>query len=416
MLQDRTIDIENFIKFNSGGLIVADYDQIQAALIKRYKDIYGYDIDLANTTADGVFVNNLSLIINNILQSFKTLYSNLNVDTASGAYLTSLCRLSNVTRKPATASTAQLIITSTVDTVLTSGTIFVDTTGNEWVYDSNEDITILASNTAGERIVVTCSTVGPIVATAGSITQTLEASNLIVSQPSDAFVGSNEETDEELRARRDKSNGSQGITVLESLVGSLLAVEGIEDVFIDANNTDTAETTADTTEIDRHAVYIVVRKRDNVNVDDSVIGNIIYNGMTPGISTTPFTGTNGVAKSYEVQLDSSVSWIAQNVYWKEATPIAPAISMTITTGRNYTTDAENEIGNAILNYLNSVKIGEEPTANDIIITATYANNSAAYVINSVDISLVTTNPLTYYKYTSFTATAGSNNTVVFSFS
>jgi hypothetical protein len=98
MLQDREVPIDQFIKITAGGIVIADYDQVQSALVKRYKEIYGSDIDLANTTADGVFVNDLALIINNILQSFKTLYSNLDVNTASGVYLDSLCRLSNITR------------------------------------------------------------------------------------------------------------------------------------------------------------------------------------------------------------------------------------------------------------------------------------------------------------------------------
>ena len=138
MLQNRNVSIDEFIKFTAGGPIIADYDQIQTALINKYKEVYGYDIDLANTTADGIFVNNLALIINNILQSFKTLYSNLNINTASGVYLDNLCRLSNVTRKRATQSTADLLISATQDTTLYNGTIFIDNTGNEWIYNGND--------------------------------------------------------------------------------------------------------------------------------------------------------------------------------------------------------------------------------------------------------------------------------------
>ena len=55
MLQNRNVNISSFISFNSGGVVIADYDQVQAALIAKYKDVYGYDIDLSNVTADGVF-------------------------------------------------------------------------------------------------------------------------------------------------------------------------------------------------------------------------------------------------------------------------------------------------------------------------------------------------------------------------
>ena len=67
MIQNREINIDELLKITAGGIKIADYDQILAALVKRYKEVYGSDIDLANTTADGVFVNDLALMINNIL-------------------------------------------------------------------------------------------------------------------------------------------------------------------------------------------------------------------------------------------------------------------------------------------------------------------------------------------------------------
>ena len=40
MFQNRNVNIDEFISFNSGGLIVADYDQIQKSIITRYKEAY----------------------------------------------------------------------------------------------------------------------------------------------------------------------------------------------------------------------------------------------------------------------------------------------------------------------------------------------------------------------------------------
>ena len=399
MLQNRNVAIDSFIQFTANGLSIADYDQVQAALIAKYKEVYGYDIDLSNTTADGIFVNNLALIINNILQSFKTLYNNLNINTASGVYLDTLCRLSNVTRLQATKSTAQLSITSTVNTKLYNGTIFIDTTGNEWVYSGN-DIDITA-NSSAVPITVTCTEFGPIKADENSITQTLEATYLTVKQPAPANVGRNIESDSELRARRDQSNGAQGNTVLESLVGALLEVTGIDDVQIINNNTNTVYTSDDTTSVQAHSVYIIIRQSQNVVIDNSTIGNIIYNKMTAGISTTKFTGTNGTAGEYSVSLVPSISDITNTVYWKNATPIHPTITVKINKGRNYTPNTTQNIGNAILNYLNNIKLSNVVSANDIMIAATYADSTAAYTINSVDVSQALNNDNTYYYYTKF---------------
>lgn len=412
MLQTRDVDIDQFIRFTAGGVIIADYDQVQAAIIKAYKNTYGYDIDLSNTTADGVFVNNLALIINNILQSFKTLYANLDVSSASGSYLDSLCRLSNITRKRATQSTAQLLITATQNTVLSNGTIFVDTTGNEWVY-SGDDIQILTTDTSEHRIDVTCTQYGPVIADAGSITQTLEASFLVVEQPSPAELGSNNETDEELRARRDKSNGSQGVTVLESLVGALLTVDGIEDAQVINNNTGDASVQADGTSIAAHNIYVIVRKAANINVLDSTIANIIYNTLTPGIGTTEAETSIG-GKSYEVKPDPNIIVLNQTIYWKEAIPVKPSITFKVTSYRNYTEAATTAIGNAVLKYLNSIPLSQTVSHNDLLVTAMYADSSATYVVSDVNVSAAQTNANTYYKYSTFSAST-SGNVITFTF-
>ena len=98
------MEISNFVSFTAGGLQTATFVEVREALIARYKEVYGNDIDLSTGSADGIFVNDLSLIINNILLTMQTLYSNLDVRTATGTYLDKLCALANVSIKPATYS------------------------------------------------------------------------------------------------------------------------------------------------------------------------------------------------------------------------------------------------------------------------------------------------------------------------
>ena len=66
MLQNNIVNIDEIIKLTNAGLKIATFTQIRAALIDRYKSIYGSDIDLSTGSADGIFVNDLALIINNI--------------------------------------------------------------------------------------------------------------------------------------------------------------------------------------------------------------------------------------------------------------------------------------------------------------------------------------------------------------
>lgn len=416
MLQDREVQIDQFVKITAGGVKIADYDQVQAALVKRYKETYGSDIDLANTTADGVFVNDLALIINNILQTFKAVYANLNVDTASGVYLDNLCRLSNVSRKYATQSRAQLEITSAQAVTLASGTIFVDNSGNEWLYNG-EDITIDA-NADAKVITVICKTFGAVEAKAGSITQTLEATYLNVAQTRDADVGRNDETDAELRARRSQSTGATGTTVLQSLVGALLDVDGIDDVQIFNNNTTTSQIMTDGTTVPAHSVYIIVREHDGVIVDDNRVADIIYNKLTPGIGTTQFAGSTSYGEDKHIvkHLNEYITWLDQTIYWKKAKPISTSFTVTITPGPTYVSTTAEDIGNSIIAYMNSLQLSQLPTTGDLTVNALYANAKTlgSYNVKSVDItSLLTTgNPNTYFTYNKATAAASGDDIVI----
>ena len=94
-LVDKNIDWRSFITLSKNGLSVASYTQVREAFQELFKSIYGNDIDLSSGSADGTYVDDISLIVNNILQNSKNFYNNLNIDTASGKFLENLCALSN---------------------------------------------------------------------------------------------------------------------------------------------------------------------------------------------------------------------------------------------------------------------------------------------------------------------------------
>ena len=407
------MNISNFITFTAGGLQIASFVEIREALIKRYKEVYGTDIDLSTGTADGVFVNDLALIINNILLTMETLYSNLDVRTATGTYLDTLCALANVTRKPATYSSTYLKVTNTAQapTGLLNDLTFVDKSGVEWV--AAEPVEIGAGET--KSILAVCTEAGSVSAPAGWITKTLELTYLTVVQEKDADIGSPEESDTELRARRNQSGGAAGVTVLESLLGALLNVVGIEDVKIYNNNTNAAITSADETTVDAHSVYVVLRRDPAVIIEDSVIGNIIHGKLTPGIHTCDSAKDTKKSFKYISSVEGiEITESEQNVYWKEAVPIAPKITINIKPYSFYTADENGSIGQTLIDYLNALPLSTVPTTNDLIIQTVYADprfkGNATYAVNTVTFSQ-NTNPDTFFKYTKATFTTQTDKSI-----
>ena len=408
MLQNYEVDISDFIKITSAGVKIADYVQVRAALIKRFKEIYGSDIDLSTASADGVYITNLALIINNILQSVKTMYGNLDVNTANGVYLDNLCALANVRRKPATHSTASIVIknisNSTVGAI--AQLTVVDKAGTEW--KTVESVPELTANQQIERTVV-CVQDGPVEAKAGWIYETLEAGlGLSITQPNDAILGSNEESDAELRARRAQSSGADGVTVLESLVGALLEVSGIDDVFI-YNPGSTATTAKDTTPVAAHSIYVIVRRDPAVIVDDKTIGTIIYEKLTPGINTVQ-SGVEDATQKKSYNYSQEVEGIKlggfdATVYWKEALAVKPVIVINFTEGPTFNADTANNIGQAIIDYANHLSLGTDLTATNLLIEASGLGD---YVVTSATVGTASSyvNADTYYNYTSAVYASG----------
>lgn len=405
MAQNYDISTKDFVRFTAGGLSVASFVEIRNALINKYKAVYGQDIDLSTGTADGVFVNDLALIINNIVQAMQTIYSNLNVNTASAKYLDNLCALSNVTRKSATRSNVSLQVTNNSSTQTTEfeDLTFVDRSGNEWYHSG----TIQFDVNETKQVYVVCKTPGAVKAPAGWIDRTLEVTYLTVTQENDANIGSEQETDSALRARRNQSVGAAGTTVLESMVGSLLNISGVDDVKIYNNNSAMLITANDGTAIDAHSIYVIIRKQDGVTISDETIGTIIHDKLTPGIhSCKSLDETYGIPKSYTYVSElygQTIPEAQQNLYWKEAIPEAPEVNIEIKPLSYFTTDEFDLIANSVMKYMNSLELGKIPTSSDIMLETLDADpkfrGNATYTVLNVTIS--TKSHDSYYKYTKF---------------
>lgn len=434
MLRQHNFNIGSLIRLGAGGLEVASFVDVREALITRYKEVYGSDIDVSTASADGVFVNDMALIVNNILQTMKMLYDNLNVDTANGVYLDALCKLSNVTRLAATRSTASLQITRSstteqqsfgdpdVNNNPTNTLTFVDKAGTEWRY-VNKDVNVNAPaitfeiGEATKEVTVTCAETGPVSAPAGWITQTMLVTGLTVAQEDDAIQGSNVESDQELRKRRAQSSGAEGVAVLESLVGALLQISGIDDVKLYNNNTGASETANDGTSIDAHDIYVVLRQQPNVVIADSTVGQIIFEKLTPGIRTTESAIT---AEQHEFDYVPSMNGVkvmsfARTVHWRVASAISPTITLTLTVNDTFSDTEVTDIANAVMTYANELPIGEAIDANQVFIEAFQADpmfkSQRTYTLTPANVSIATgsDNKDNFYNYT-VSSISGEGNT------
>lgn len=436
---------DSLITITNAGFEVASYPEIREALVQRMKEIYGSDIDVSTGSADGIWIESLSLVINNILQSFLQLNANLNPDTATGIYLDVLSSLTNVIRKRATKSKASVLLLNNGAedvTINQSSDVpfqLVDKAGVTWSVTS-QNVTLVGTKTRdankekyasykGESVICECDEYGAIRAEKGWIDNTMELiGNIIVTQEKAAQVGSNVESDSELRARRNSYLASNSRTVTEGLTSSLLDITGIKDCIVYSNNTNGEIHTdsGDRTPIPAHSIYVVLRYDDFVSVSDSDVASIIYNKMTPGIATTK-PSDESTAITYNMMTDVG---IAQPIYWKKAKGIAPQVVITITPNEYFASGTEdtgyrNEsstnyaIATNVRDYLNGLQINEPITQINITNKVFYSDplfkSHVTFTIKSIAVGGSETdykNSDSYYKYTNLSVTKSGNDFVI----
>lgn len=105
---ENNINVNDLINITQGGIQIARFDEIRDTLIRSMRNIYGTDIDISPASADGQWVNEISLIINNCLQVIKHAYDMLDPASATGKYLDVLCSYNNIQRILPTKSVAQI--------------------------------------------------------------------------------------------------------------------------------------------------------------------------------------------------------------------------------------------------------------------------------------------------------------------
>lgn len=413
------ISITNLIGLSTNGLTVANFAEIKTALINEYKSAYGYDIDIDDTTADGVFINNLSFMINNILQTVDNIYANLDIRSATGSQLDILCALSNIVRKKATKSNTNMLVTYLGDSQVTytpSDLIFVDASTTEW--RMTQSVTFNKGDT--KSIYVECAKTGAITAPAGYINKVIDAAlPLLIVQENDANIGQEAESDQSLRSRQTSSGSGVGTSVISGLESKLRSISGIRDVKIINNNTAQSVTVEDGAIVPAHTIYPIIRLQEGVTVDDLTIGQIIRNKLTPGISTVMSVGNSGTAKNFEyvetVNGLSTSTLDIQKVYWKQCEGIAPEISLTFTVNSYFSESTFTAIANYLFSYLSNLTIGKNVTKDELMSQALRADPKfkglSTFIVTNATIAK--DNSLSFYKYTSFNITVDTSNSSIY---
>ncbi|EMP1238795.1 baseplate J/gp47 family protein [Klebsiella sp. GN_Kp186] len=318
------------------GISAPDYQTVLDTITGYFQQIYGSDAYLDPDSKDGQMVALVALAIHDANNMAISVYRSFSPATAVGDALTSNVKINGITRRAATNSTVDLLLTGTVGTTITNGSVR-DTNSVIW----NLPATVVIGTDGTVVATATCTNSGAVAAVAGSVNgiNTPTRGWASVTNPLAATVGIAAETDAELRVRQLQSVALASLTPFDAVDGAIANVEGVTRHKLFENDTETTDANG----LPAHSISAIVEGGDATE-----IANTIRSTKGQGVSTYGTTAvivTDKYGNPYTIRFSRPVD-----------VPIYVSITIQALTG--YSSEVGDEMKAAVAAYINSLAIGD----------------------------------------------------------
>lgn len=267
---------------DANGLSVKTAAEIQAELVQGFKDIYGNDINVDQNSPDGQLIGILTQMSVDLRELAVQINNGFDPDRAVGRILDERVVINNIERAGGTFTI--IPITLVVDRTVTLQGLdaaFNDINGVGYTVQDNSGTQFILIDTdtltAGSHSLnFRAKDIGRVETTIDTITSpvTIVLGVTSINNPSAALeIGQNEETDAQLRLRRQQSVALASTGYLNGMLGDILALDGVTDAKLYENYTNVTDGDG----IPPHATWLVVEGGAN---DD--IGNVYYENKSYG--------------------------------------------------------------------------------------------------------------------------------------
>lgn len=338
------------IGLDSTGLRIPDIDNVIDDINEAMWATFSTTLDLSPVTPLGEFIQIFAERYVVICELIQAVYSSQDPDAATGDALDALAKLTGTLRAAPTESTVNLTLTGTPATLVTEGSRAANDAGTEFATD--DDATIAAvtawtaltiytdgqirTNASRVYIVITPGTsassggptttaaditdgtvhwkylgdgtglitvdatateTGPLSAVAGTITTivTPVAGWSSVVNQLDADLGTDLETDEDLRARREDEIANAGVSPLDAIRAALLEIDDVTSVTVFQNITDTTNGDG----MPPHSVEALVLGGEDQDIFDTLHASVAAGIQTHGTESGTVIDSSGTSQAYE---------------------------------------------------------------------------------------------------------------------
>ncbi|HDT6007137.1 baseplate J/gp47 family protein [Klebsiella michiganensis] len=318
------------------GITAPDYQTVLDTITGYFQQIYGLDAYLEPDSKDGQMIVLVALAIHDANNTAISVYRSFSPATALGDALTSNVKINGITRRSATNSTVDLLLTGTVGTTITNGSVR-DSNSVIW----NLPATVVIGTDGTIVATATCASTGAVAALAGSITtiNTPTRGWVSVTNPLAATVGVAAETDAQLRVRQSQSVALASLTPFDAVDGAIANVEGVTRHKLFENDTETTDANG----LPAHSISAIVEGGDATEIANT-IRSVKGQGVTT-YGTTAVIVADKYGNPYTIRFSRPVD-----------VPVYVSITLKALTG--YSSQVGDEIKAAVAAYINSLAIGD----------------------------------------------------------
>jgi hypothetical protein len=230
-------------------------------------------------------------------EALQVAWDGFNPDACEDFLLDALSAVTGTVRGAATASTVVLSLNLNAHTTVSAGALVSQLGEPGVVFRTDADI---ANATAGALAVTgpaTCTILGRTVANAGTLTviQTPTVGWNSVTNPNDAILGQERDTDPELRVRRVnelEASGAGTVDTIQAKVAAITNADGSKPV-LDSKVYENVSDYISPEGIPAHAVEAVIYDGAGENAPDNSVAQAVWD--TKGAGITAFGNQSGIA-------------------------------------------------------------------------------------------------------------------------
>jgi len=320
------------------GIIPVSYNDIYLSLVASFQAIYGSDIYVQPDSQDGQWLGVLAQAIYDCGQVAVQVFQSFSPTYAQGAGLSSLVKLTGITRGVPTNSTAPVTVVGQANATIING-VAEDTAGNLW----NLPPSVTIPTGGSISVTATAQEAGAIQAITGAINaiNNPQLGWQSVTNTAPATPGAPVESDAALRERQYNSTAISALGIRESIFSVISNLSGVTSCTVYDNDTGSTDGNG----VPAHSIAVIV---GGGTISDIV--NAIGETKPPGAQTY---GTTSGTYTDQYGLTTPI-----NFFELASVPIYYAVTVQPLAGFD-SVNTPGAIQAALAAFTNALNIGED---------------------------------------------------------